>query len=116
MEKVIDRLRALSQRRERFTFDLRGNCLVYSGVVAAYRAAQESGHFTDRPKVILHALQHDGIIGAWHDPNGRVFYDSCRVFTDVEQAVHFARTERQHSVYNLNRDEEIAAEAAQVAA
>src|SRR5690348_737225 len=88
MDKLIDRLRNLSQRRERFTFDLRGNCLVYSGVVAAYRAREENDHFTDLPKVILHALQHDGILSAWRDPKGQVVYDSCRIFTDVDHAVH----------------------------
>ena len=116
MHKLIDRLRDLSQRKERFTFDVRGNCLVYSGVVAPYRATLDSDHFTELPKVVDHALDHDGIIGGWKDSNGTVYYDSCRVFTDVEHALHFARTERQRSVYNLNREEEVPAETSPVAA
>lgn len=108
MKKVIERLAELAQRRDRFTYDLRGECLVDRGIVSAYRATQDSQHFTDVPAVILHALSHDGIVGAWKDPaDGTVYYDSCRLFTDLNHALRFAREQYQRSVYNLNRDEEV---------
>lgn len=108
MEQLIERLSTLATRKDRFTFDLRGECQVYSGVVAAYRATQDSGQSMDLPVVITHALDHDGIIGAWKDPDdGRMYFDSCRVFTDVEHALRFAAEQGQRSVFNLNRDEEV---------
>jgi hypothetical protein len=117
MNKLIDRLSDLARRKERFTYDLRGNCQVYSGIVSSYRAAPDSLHFTDLPMVILHALEHDGVVGAWKDPrDGRIYYDSCRLFTDVGNAFFFARMEGQRSVYNLNREEELFVDAQPVAA
>jgi fructokinase len=109
MEHFIIRLTELLQRKERFTYDLRGDCQVYNGVVAAYRATQDSDHFIDLPMVIAHALAHDGIVGGWKNPaDGRTYYDSCRLFTDVQEAVRFADREGQQAVYNLNREEEVA--------
>ena len=107
----MERLQQLAARRKRFTYDLRGDCLVYTGIVAAYKATQDSDHFTDLPLVIAHAMEHDGIVGAWRDPtDGRTYYDSCRVFTDLSQALRFAHQQRQRSVYNLNRAEELPVE------
>ena len=105
---MLERLADLALRRARFTFDLRGNCLVYTGIVCAYRATQDSARVLDLPAVVAHAMAHDGIVGGWTDPqSGRVQYDSCRLFTDLDMALRFARGEGQRSVYNLNREEEI---------
>ena len=87
---------------------VRLECLIYSGVVAAYRATQDSDHFLDLPKVLAHALEHDGIIGAWRDPqDGTTYHDSCRLFTDVGSALRFAKTQTQRSFYNLDRGQEV---------
>lgn len=108
MESMMERLNGLARRKSRFTYDLRGACQVYTGIVSAYKATQDSDQAMDLPAVIAHALDHDGIVGAWRDPSdGRIQYDSCRVFTDQESALRFARTQGQRSVYNLNRDEEV---------
>lgn len=108
MDLVTDRLLSLIARKDRFIYDLRGNCQVYDGVVAAYRATTESGHFTELPLAVAHAMENDGIIGMWKQPGtGSVVFDSCRVFTDVENALRFARTQQQRSVQNLNRNEEV---------
>ena len=108
MEKLIDRLRSITARQDRFAFDLRGNCLVDRGIVAAYRATEGSAHFPDLPPAIIHALAHDGIVGAWRDPDdGKLHFDSCRVFTDDGNAMRFARREHQRSVFNLNRMQEM---------
>lgn len=110
------RLKDLVSRKDRFTFDLRSECLVYTGIVSAYHATEDSEHFTDLPKVMAHALENDGVVGMWKDPEtGRINYDSCRIFTDLENALRFARQERQKSVYNLNREEEVRVDAAHAA-
>jgi hypothetical protein len=104
---LIRRLVELIAHRDRFTFDLRGECVVHSGVVAAYAATQRSERPLDLPGVIMHAHAHEGIIGAWRTPEGTVQYDSCRLFTSVDQAVHFARIEGQRSVYHIDRQREV---------
>jgi hypothetical protein len=107
MDKLIERLKELAARKERFTYDLRGNCQVYSGVVACYRASAEHEHFTEIGAAILHALEHDSVLTGWRDAHGKPHFDSCRVFTDLPQALRFAAREKQRSVYNLNRGEHV---------
>ncbi|HEX2616516.1 MAG TPA: hypothetical protein VHL57_03185, partial [Flavobacteriales bacterium] len=86
MEKLFTHLKGLLDHQERCTYDLRANCQVHTGIVAAYRSGS-AAHFTDLGQAILHALVHDGIVGAWRDRTGRIFYDSLRSFTTVEQAL-----------------------------
>jgi hypothetical protein len=102
----------LVQRHERLTYDLRGECRVLSGSIAAYRSAADGDPLTDLTKAIAQALERDGILGAWRDPaTGRVQYDSCRVFTDQDQALRFASDQEQRSVFNLNRMIEVSVSA-----
>jgi hypothetical protein len=62
----------------------------------------------DLAKAMTHALERDGILGAWRDPaTGQVKYDSCRVFTDQDQALRFASEQEQRSIFNLNRMVEV---------
>lgn len=104
MRNPIEAIQALAERHERFAYDLRGACRVLSGCVAAYRRGSDPVLSTDLTAAIAHALEQDGILGAWRDPaTGAVEYDSCRIFTDQEQALRFARCEEQRSIFNLNR-------------
>ncbi len=111
--ELIDRLKEIAMNRSRFSYDLRSRAFVDMGIIAAYRATQDSDHFSELPQVVQHALEHEGIVGAWKDPDsGRIFYDSCRVFTDPKNAIKFARDQKQRSIFNLNRGEEIPVNAA----
>ncbi len=111
--ELVDRIREIAERKTRFSYDLRGRAFVDTGIVAAYRATQESERFSDLPDVVRHALDHEGIIGGWRDPEtGRFYFDSCRVFTDAGSAIRFAIAQKQRSIFNLNRNEEIPVNAA----
>jgi hypothetical protein len=111
--ELVDRIREIAERKSRFSYDLRGRAFVDMGIIAAYRATQDSDHFADLPQVVQHALDHEGIVGAWKDPeSGHVYYDSCRLFTDARSALEFARAQKQRSIFNLNRDQEIPVNAA----
>ncbi len=108
MNKIIDRLNVLAGRHERFIFDLRGNCLVYTGVIAAYDGALSNALQGDPSAAILHALDHDGIVGAWKEGgSSRSRFASCRLFTDQASALRFAKQQQQPTVFNLNRDLEV---------
>src|SRR5690349_11486014 len=115
MDKLIDRLKELATRKDRFTYDLRGNCQVYSGVIACYRASADSEHFTEMPAAIMHALENDSVLTVRRDADGKLLFDSCRVFTDLPQALRFAAREKQRSVYNLNRGEHVQVDTAPLA-
>lgn len=110
---LIDRIRSIAERKSRFSYDIRSRAFVDMGIVAAYRSTQHSDEITDLPEVVQHALSHEGIVGAWRDPeSGRIFYDSCRLFTDAQNAIAFARVQQQRSIYNINRMQEIPVNAA----
>ena len=109
MKRLLERLTSLVARRERFTYDLRGDCLVDQGTVAPYRPSGERSTFPDLHHAIAHALEHDGILGARRDPvSGEMNYASCRLFTDQDHALRFAEAEGQPAVYNMNRMIEVA--------
>lgn len=109
---LVDRIRSIAERKERFSYDIRGHAFVDMGIVAAFRATR-GDHFTDLPEVVQHALDHEGIVGAWKDPvDGKMYYDSCRLFTDSQTAIAFARVQKQRSIFNINRMEEIQVNAA----
>lgn len=104
MRSVITAIQELVERHDRFTYDLRARCRVLSGSVAAYRAVGPTVPMTDLSRAVAQALERDGILGAWRDPDsGEVHYDSCRLFTDQDQALRFAHGEGQRAIFNLNR-------------
>lgn len=107
---LLDRLKALAARKARFAYDVRGHSYVTTGVVAPY--APESGREegTDLAAVLRHALENDGVVSGVRGADGRVRFTSCRLFTDVHNAVVFARGQRQVAVYNWNREEEVLVE------
>jgi hypothetical protein len=111
--ELVDRIRSIATRKSRFSYDIRSRAFVDMGIVVAYRSTQGNDRFADLPEVVRHALEHEGIVGAWKDPaDGRIYYDSCRLFTDARSALAFARQQEQRSVFNINRMEEIVVNAA----
>lgn len=107
---LLDRLRDLARRKAHFCYDVRGNSHIFHDVIAAYEMAGVEE--TDLEAVLQHAMEHDSIITGRRDPtDGLMRYTSCRLFTDVENAVRFARDQQRTSVHNWNRQAEIAVEA-----
>lgn len=105
VKTLLKELQFLFERKNRFTYDVRSGCQVYNGVVAKYRVPSGDGHFVDLELALKHSLAHDGILGCWKDPDsGTIRFDSCRIFTDLENASRFARLQEQHVVHNLTRD------------
>jgi hypothetical protein len=106
---LIDRLRAITQRKARFSYDVRGNTYVYSGMVAPYRFANEEGDVNELEAVIDHALENDGIVSGVKDvASGKWTFTSDRLYSDMGNALRFAREQGQPTVYNWNRSEEVA--------
>ncbi len=105
---LLERLRTIAARKQRFSYDVRGDSYVYSDFVAPYRIENSKGEVNDLLPVLEHALAHDAIVSGVKDTStGKTTYTSCRLFTDVLNATRFARTERQSAVYNWNRLEEV---------
>jgi len=105
---LADRLRSLSARKTRFCYDVSGNSHVYDGVVAPYRVEDRNAETHDLLPVLEHALVHDGMVTGVKDPaTGKTLYSSGRHYTDVGNALRFAREQGKQSVYNWNRMAEV---------
>lgn len=103
---LLDRLRSIASRKQRFSYDVRGNSYVTSDLVVAYAIPGEGT--PDLETVLQHALDHDAVVSGHRDPvDGQVRYSSCRLFTDLHNAMVFARAQGQGSVYNWNRWSEV---------
>ncbi len=104
---LMERLRSIATRKARFSYDVRGDSHVNRDIVAAYRLEGSAGAPPELETVVQHAMDHDAIITGWRDGEGRIHYTSCRLFTDAENAMRFARENGQRSIYNWNRDAEV---------
>jgi hypothetical protein len=104
---LMERLRAIASRKERFSYDVRGDSHVNRDIIAAYGLAGDGGSSPELETVIQHAMDHDAIVTAQRDAEGKVHYTSCRLFTDIENAMRFAHAQGQRSIYNWNRGIEV---------
>lgn len=115
---LLDRLRTIAARKQRFSYDVRGHSYVTCDLVAAYSIPNTSDGLPDLATVLQHALDHDAVVSGQRLPDGRMLFTSCRLFTDAHNAIQFAKAHGQSSVYNWNRWAElsVATEAAPAAA
>ena len=108
---LIDRLRGLAMRKARFCYDVRGNSHVYDGIVASYNVEDRNAGTHELLPVLEHALLHDGMImGVKDEASGKTLYSSCRHYTDLGNALRFAREQGRSGVYNWNRMQEVPVE------
>ena len=106
---MLERLRSIAVRKERFCYDVRGNSYVTRDLVAAYSVPNGPEGLPELETVLRHAMEHDSIVSGYRDPaDGRMRYSSCRLFTDAHNAITFAKAHGQATVYNWNRWAEVA--------
>lgn len=75
---------------------------VKTGVVSAYKETQNCFGNEGLKKALQHALEHDKVLGGWlNSENGKFYFDSCKVFQNVEEAVRFGRENEQIAVFDL---------------
>lgn len=89
-----------------FTYNLEEQKFVKNGFSVAYLETQDSHSLTEIKKCIDHALKNDKIVGGWSD-NGKYYFDSVKIFENEEEAVKFAKENKQIAYYDLNLDKSI---------
>ncbi len=105
---LLERLRSIATRKERFSYDVRGNSYVTRDLVAAYSVPSGADGLPELETVLQHALDHDAVVSGYRDPaDGRMHYSSCRLFTDAYNAINFAKAHGHPTVYNWNRWAEV---------
>lgn len=93
-----------------FTYNIRTNSMVSTGISCAYAATQNSFGDNGLMVALVHALRHDAVIGGWLDTETNLFYwDSIKVFDkdEMEAAVEFGRDNKQIALFDIDNIREI---------
>jgi fructokinase len=72
------------------------------GISVAYLETQNSFGDEGLKRVLKHALDNEKTVGGWKNfEDEQFYYDSVRIFTDLEQAKRFAIENRQLAIFDL---------------
>lgn len=105
MEKII---KIAQQNPYGFTYNIKDESFIKYGYVVAYFETQDCFDEIGLEKVLKHAHEHDGIIGGWfNDENDKYYYDSCKLFSNKNEAMQFAKDNKQIAFFDLTNLEEI---------
>ena len=103
MEQLFKAIQEIArQNPEGFTVDLTTLKKVTKGISVAYHETQDSFGEDGLRRVLNHALEHERKVGGWlNEENGQFYFDSIRIFTDLEAAKRFGRENRQIAIFDL---------------
>jgi fructokinase len=103
MKQLFDAIKVIAKENPNgFTVDLPTLKKVTGGISVAYLETQDSFDDEGLKRVLKHALAYEKTVGGWlSDENDRFYYDSVRIFTDLEEALQFGRENKQLYVFNL---------------
>ena len=93
-----------------FTIHIQTMTVPTEGIAVSYAATQNSHSRDQLDFVVTHALQHDGYVGGWLNPeNGLYYFDSTKLFPEdqLEEALHFGKENGQTSVYIMSTGTEV---------
>ena len=97
---IIELLKIAVDNPEGFTVSIPDLENVSEGIIVSYAATQDSFGIDGLKKVFEHALAHDQIIGGWSF-DGKYFFDSNKLFTDLEEAIAFGKSQKQIAIFDL---------------
>ena len=103
MKQIIERVWEYSKKNPHgFTLNIETFKPIKFGICVAYLETQNSFGKQGLELVINHALNHNKIIGGWlNDQNELYYFDSIRVFKNSENAIRFAKLNKQLAVFDL---------------
>ena len=103
MVNLIDAIQKIAEQNpEGFTVDLTTLKRITKGISVAYIETQDSFGIEGLERVIHHALGHVRKVGGWmNEDDGQYYYDSIRIFTDLEEAKRFGRENKQIAIFDL---------------
>lgn len=109
VNELTKRVAKIAQsNKEGMTLSINSLEPIKTGFVASYAATQNTFSETDLQSVVNHALSHDGVVGKWfNDKDGKYYYDSNKVFSNLDEALKFAKENNQLSIYDLDKGETI---------
>lgn len=103
MEHLVTAILEIARKNpDGFTVDLTTLKKVTKGISVAYIETQDSFGEQGLRRVLNHALEHEKKVGGWLNEDDDSFYfDSIRIFTDLEEAKQFGRENKQIAIFDL---------------
>ena len=87
-----------------FTVDLTTLKKVTKGISVAYIDTQDCFGEEGLKRVLNHALMHEKKVGGWLNEENQAFYfDSVKIFTDLEKAKQFGRDNKQIAIFDIGQ-------------
>ena len=104
MEQLFEAIQTMAkQNPDGFTVDLTTLKRVTKGISVAYMETQDSFGEEGLRRVLKHALEHEKKVGGWlNEENDCFYFDSIRIFTDLEKAKQFGRENQQIAIFDLS--------------
>lgn len=105
MEQLISAILEMAKANPTgFTVDLTTFKKVTKGISVAYLETQDSFEEEGLRRVLNHALVHEKKVGGWlNEENEQFYFDSVRIFTNLEEAKLFGRENKQIAIFDLKK-------------
>ena len=103
MEHLFEAIQKIAKTNpEGFTVDLTTLNKVTGGISVAYLETQDSFGDKGLERVLKHALIHEKTVGGWlDDESGSFYFDSVRIFTNLDEAKKFGRENKQIAIFDI---------------
>jgi fructokinase len=104
MEQLIEAIKKIAEKNPLgFTVDISTLKKLTGGISVAYLETQNSFGNEGLERVLKHALAHEKTVGGWlNSENDLFYYDSIRIFTDLDAAKRFGRENNQIAIFDLS--------------
>ena len=105
MEQLFKAIQEIAEANpEGFTVDLTTLKRVTKGISVAYIDTQDSFGEEGLKRVLKHALMHEKRVGGWlNEENQEFYFDSVRIFTNLEEAKRFGRENKQIAIFDISQ-------------
>ena len=103
MKKLTQQLKEVAKKNpDGFTIELTTLTNVTHGISVAYLETQDCFGEDGLIKVINHSKSHNNIVGGWlNEDNNKYYFDSIKVFEDLDKAIEFGKQEKQIAIFDL---------------
>lgn len=105
MEQLFEAILEIANANpDGFTVDLTTLKKVTKGISVAYLETQDSFGEEGLKRVLNHAVMHERKVGGWqNEENGMFYFDSIRIFTNLEEAKRFGRENNQIAIFDISQ-------------